>query len=145
MKSSLLLILALLVSPIGNAQQTQTDSYTRYELLSPESNSFRIYYYVSATQAGANHYFNTLRKGSEHIVNQVVDRMTGEELKWEIVDGEEARNNGLVRADLDTEYLMVHLARPIPDGGQARILIDKTYNDAKSILRMGPILSLTGH
>jgi len=133
MKTSTSLFLALLImGPVSYSQQTQTDSYTRYELLDPESNSFRIYYYVSATQAGAKYYFNTLRKGSEHIVTQVTDRMSGAELKWEIVDGTKARDNGLTNADLDTEYLMVHLARPIPEGGQARILIDKTYKDPKS-------------
>ena len=30
-------------------RQTQTDDYTRYELGDPESQSFRIYYDVSAT------------------------------------------------------------------------------------------------
>ena len=36
-------------------------------------------------------------------------------------------------ADLDGEYLQVMLARPVPpNGGEGRILIDKTYQDAKS-------------
>ena len=132
MKTSILLVLVLLISARVQCQQTQVDSYTRYELLEPESNRFRIYYFVSATQSGAKYYFNTLRKGSEHLINQVFDRMSGKELKWVIVDGAQARTNGLRNADLDTEFLMVHLARPIPDGGQARILIDKTYKDSNS-------------
>lgn len=132
MKTSILLVLVLLISARVQCQQTQVDSYTRYELLEPESNRFRIYYFVSATQSGAKYYFNTLRKGSEHLINQVFDRMSGKELKWEVVDGAQARKNGLRNADLDTEFLMVHLARPIPDGGQARILIDKTYKDSNS-------------
>src|ERR1017187_6220822 len=41
--------------------QTQTDEYTRYELLSTESSSFAIPYEVTATTAGA---FNPIRKGS---------------------------------------------------------------------------------
>src|ERR1022692_3535078 len=41
--------------------QTQTDEYTRYELLSTESSSFAIRYEVTATTAGA---FNPIRKGS---------------------------------------------------------------------------------
>lgn len=38
--------------------QTETDEYTRYELLSPESSSFAIRYEVTATTAGAKYFFN---------------------------------------------------------------------------------------
>ena len=82
-------------------QQTQADSYTRYELLAPSSQSFRIVYDVSATSTGASYYFNTLRKGSEHTVDAVFDLMTGEELSWRIVDGVEAKKNGHERANED--------------------------------------------
>lgn len=112
--------------------QTQRDSYTRYELLAPETNSFRIIYDVSATTSGAIYYYNTLRKGSEHHIDAVYDRMTGQKLKWEIVDGEHANANGHPRASENYEYLKVVLARPVPEGGAARIRIDKTYKDAKS-------------
>lgn len=127
--------LALLSFSLINAQefyQTQTDSYTRYELLSPESQEFRIIYDVSATTAGATKYFNTLRAGSEHKVDAVWDLMSGKELKWKIVDGKEAKANGHGYAREAGEYLMVHLARPVPEGGQARIRIDKTYKDTNS-------------
>ena len=137
MKNLLSLFLVLSIAPLGHAQQTQTNSYTRYELLAPESNSFRIFYYVSATQSGATYYFNTLRRGSEHVVNNVYDRMSGKELQWEIIDGAAARKNGLVNASLDTDYLMVHLARAVPLAGEARILIDKTYRDPKSYYTEG--------
>ena len=33
--------------------QTEADEYTRYELLAPETASFKIYYEVTATTAGA--------------------------------------------------------------------------------------------
>ena len=118
-------------------QQTQTDSYTRYELLAPETNSFRIVYDVSATTTGAMHYFNTLRKGSEHDVTAVYDRMTGNELEWKIVDGEIAQANGHPTAAKDGEYLMVTLARKVPTGGEARLRIDKTYKDPDSYYREG--------
>jgi len=35
-------------------------------------------------------------------------------------------------ADLDTEYIKVTLARPVPENGQGRVIIVKTYKDAKS-------------
>lgn len=134
MKSHLLLLLLILptVSHAQEFRQTQTDSYTRYELLSPESQSFRIIYDVSATTAGATKYFNTLRAGSDHIVDAVWDLMTGKQLIWKIVDGKEAKANGLSYAAEDGEYLMVELARAVPNGGQARLRIDKTYKDTAS-------------
>ena len=39
--------------PAREIKQTQADSYTRYELLDPATQSFRIYYDVSTTAAGA--------------------------------------------------------------------------------------------
>ena len=113
-------------------RQTQTDSYTRYELLKPESQEFRIIYDVSATTAGATRYFNTLRAGSEHKVDAVWDLMSGKPLLWKIMDGKTAKTNGHVYARDEGEYLMVELARPVPKGGQARIRIDKTYQDTNS-------------
>ena len=35
-------------------RQTESDEYTRYELLAPETASFKIFYEVTATAAGAN-------------------------------------------------------------------------------------------
>lgn len=113
-------------------QQTQTDSYTRYELLSPETQSFRIIYDVSATKSGMKYYWNGLRKGSEHSVDEVLDLSSGKLLEWKIVDGMEAKENGLTRASVDGEYLQIKLARSIPENGQARLRIDKTYKDIES-------------
>lgn len=116
----------------SEAQQTQDDSYTQYELLSPSSNAFRIIYDVSATKAGATYYWNTLRKGSEHKVDAVWDSFSGQALKWQIVDGNTAKENGLSNAADDGEYLQIQLARPVPKNGEARIRIDKTYADTDS-------------
>lgn len=135
MRTSLFIICFICSIQLISAQQfrqTQTDSYTRYELLSPASQSFRIIYDVSATAAGSTKYFNTLRSGSDHIVDAVWDLASGKELKWEIVDGKKAKANGLSFAQDAGEYLMVDLARPVPKGGQARLRIDKTYQDVNS-------------
>jgi hypothetical protein len=53
------------------------------------------------------------------------------------VSGKDARTAGHPTADPDTEYIKVHLAKPVPEGGEARLLIDKTYKDAKSYYRDG--------
>lgn len=126
--STLFLIFCMAVS----AQQRQSDSYTRYELLNPETQSFRIVYDVSATTAGAKYYWNTLRRGSEHTVEAVWDPYSGKQLKWEIVEGKVARQNGLTQASDDTDYLQIQLARPVPSNGEIRLRIDKTYQDKAS-------------
>ena len=114
-------------------RQTEADAYTRYELLSPGSAKFRIVYEVTATTPGARYYFNPIRKGSVASDERVTDRATGAPLAFDIVNGTVARAGGVRGADSTQEYIRVTLARPVPpDGGESRVLIDKTYEDAKS-------------
>src|SRR3954454_1940545 len=118
--------------------QTEQDEYTLYELLAPETASFKITYEVTATTPGAKAFFNPIRKGSVASDEAVFDMMTGEPLKFEQVSGAQAKESGLSDADADTDYIRVDLARTIPpDGGQARIRIIKNYKDAKSYRTAG--------
>lgn len=129
------LISAILIglTQIAFAQsQTSDDEYTRYELLDPSSQSFRILYEVTATKAGTLYYYNGLRKGSDHKVDSVKDLRTGKELEWSIVNGIEAKKAGYSEANESSEYLKVQLARAIANNSEYRILIDKTYKDTKS-------------
>lgn len=113
--------------------QTEADAYTRYELLAPETASFKIYYEVTATTAGARFYYNPIRKGSVASDESVYDAMLGTPLQFEVVSGAEARKDPLMPdADVDTNYIKVALARPVPEHGQGRIVILKTYKDPKS-------------
>ena len=115
------------------APQTEADAYTRYELLDPASHKFHILYEVTATTPGATLYFNPIRKGSVATGEHVYDRATGRPLKFNVVSGKDARAESLDDASLDTDFIRVELARPVPaDGGQGRVLIDKTYEDAES-------------
>ena len=130
-----------LIGPLAieaqQAPQTQTDSYTRYELLEPGSSRFRIIYDVSATTPGALFYYNSIRAGAEEEVHGVTDLHTGEALEWEVVDGAHAQANGIPRASEDGRYIKVTLARAVPSGGQGRIRIDKTYQDPESYFAEG--------
>ena len=118
--------------------QTEQDEYTQYELLAPESASFKITYEVTATTAGAKLFWNPIRKGSVASDEAVFDMMTGAALKFGQVSGATAKEHGLSDADPQSDYIEVQLARPVPaDGGQARIRIIKTYKDAKSYRREG--------
>lgn len=118
--------------------QTEADEYTLYELLAPESASFRISYEVTATTAGAKFFYNPIRRGSTASDESVVDAMSGAALHFEVVAGTEARKDPLMPdADPDTRYIKVTLARAVPDHGGARLLILKTYRDEKSYYREG--------
>jgi len=117
--------------------QTQADDYTRYELQEPGSGAFRIFYDVTATTPGKAHYFNSIRTGAEEEVHGVTDLMTGLPLEWEVVSGGEARRSGHPRASAEGRYIRVTLGRPVPDGGEARIRIDKTYWDQESYYKEG--------
>ena len=128
---------ALASLAVSAAQAQDSDDYTRYELLAPETAQFRIVYEVTATTPGALFYFNPIRKGSEASDEAVYDRASGKPLRFEVVDGAAARAAGEARADLDTRYIKVELPRPVPKGGELRLRIDKTYKDSKSFFLDG--------
>ena len=137
MHPSLLLLLFLGSSAAAPAlpsppKQTESDEYTRYELLAPGSGKFHIVYEVTATTPGATRFFNPIRKGSAATEESVRDRMTGKPLPFREVGGTEAKAGGVEGADADGRFIAVDLARPVPPDGEARLLIEKTYEDAKS-------------
>jgi hypothetical protein len=119
----------------GPERPLETDEYTLYELLDPESASFHILYEVTAIDPGATAFFNPIRKGSVASGESIRDRATSESLQFEQVSGEEARRSGLPEADPGMDYIRIHLPRPVPAEGGIRLLIEKTYKDPKSYLR----------
>ncbi|MBC7897478.1 MAG: hypothetical protein H7066_18815 [Cytophagaceae bacterium] len=136
----------LLFGPSAMAQaprQTDADHYTRYELLAPGTAKFRIIYEVTATTAGATRYFNPIRRGSIATDESVFDRATGKPLRFSVVNGREAAASGVRGADSTGEYIAVVLSRPVPKDGEQRILIDKTYEDARSYLAGGDTIVFT--
>lgn len=81
---------------------------------------------------------NPIRKGSVATDEAAFDEMSGAPLKFEQVTGAKAKEHGLTDAEIDTDYIEIRLARPIPgDGGQGRLKILKTYKDEKSYRRDG--------
>jgi hypothetical protein len=63
--SFLLLLVILTVYGSTAGQYISADTYTRYELLAPETHQFKIYYEVTETRVGARYHFNQIREGSE--------------------------------------------------------------------------------
>jgi hypothetical protein len=117
----------------GQRQPQEAHGYTRYELLAPGSGKFRIIYDITAIRPGATAFFNPIRKGSVASDESVTDLSTGQPLKFAQVSGDSAKTTGLPDADPASDYIRVELAHPVPaDGGEARILIEKTYEDPKS-------------
>jgi hypothetical protein len=124
--------------------QTESDAYTRYELLAPGSAKFKITYEVTATTPGAAYYFNPIRKGSIATDESVFDRATGKPLVFDVVGSAVANMGGVRNRDTTQTYIRVKLARPVPaDGGEARVLIVKTYEDAASYFTRGDTIVFT--
>ncbi len=125
-------------------RQTESDAYTRYELLAPGSAELKIIYEVTATTAGAKYYFNPIRKGSIATDESVFDRATGKPLAFDVVGQAEANAGGVPGRDSTQQYIRVTLTRPVPaNGGEARVLIIKTYEDPKSYYTLGDTIVFT--
>src|SRR6476620_8708441 len=90
MSASLLYVASGAASLSAAAQFVTADTYTRYELLAPESHQFKIYYEVTETRPGAKVHFNAIREGAEASDESVIDLATGKPLKFEVVTGAQA-------------------------------------------------------
>ncbi len=97
------------------------DEFTLYELLPPDTHQFAITYDVTQDKEGAEFFLNPIRAGSVSTKERVIDRATGEDLKFEEVTDEKG-----------ARFIKVHLRGAVPKGGETRIRIIKTYTDAKS-------------
>lgn len=133
-----LLGILIAAATTSQAQFVSSDSYTRYELLAPETHQFRIYYEVTETRPGARFHFNPIREGSVATDESVLDAATGKALKFEVVTGAQAK------ADSPDEnfspaghYIKVHLSHPVAAAGEYRLIIWKTYKDDKSYYTEG--------
>jgi hypothetical protein len=110
------------------------DESTVYDLLQPESHQFAIQYDTATDRSGESTYYNIIRPGSEATNEKVIDRATGKELPYEAASGKEAKKDGWADPDTkdETHFIRVRLPRPVPQNGEFRLRILKTYKDAKS-------------
>ena len=142
--ASLLRVMSDPVNFTARAQFISADTYTRYELLAPESHQFKIYYEVTETRAGAKYHFNAIREGADATDESVIDLATGKPLKFEVVTGAQAAQASGDKSNPQSErfnptgnYIQVHLAHPVPARGEYRLAIIKTYKDDKSYYSEG--------
>ncbi|HMC77912.1 MAG TPA: hypothetical protein VKH34_12290 [Vicinamibacterales bacterium] len=136
-RTALLIALATGLASPAAAQSRAEDEYTRYELLAPETSTFRITYELAAVTPGAKFFFNAIHNATQVSDLSAIDLMTGAPLVVKEVTGEQARAAGFKDAVAATRYIQVQLARPVPEAGEVRIRINKTYKDAASYRREG--------
>src|SRR5947207_5639867 len=105
------LLLTILLCGLASGQYISADTYTRYELLGPETHQFKIYYEVTETRTGARFHFNQIREGSEASDESVIDLATGKPLKFEVVSGTQAKADSPAENFSQTaKYIKIHLA-----------------------------------
>jgi hypothetical protein len=116
------------------------DAYTEYAILEPGSESFRIRYLFETARAGATEMVNATRGGSEGSGVEVYDPRTGQPLKFVYEP---------IPNDPDSHQIRATLPRPVPEGGIGRVLIYKTYKDARTYMMNGKdvvwVRSLAGY
>jgi hypothetical protein len=104
------------------------DAYTEYALLEPGSGAFRIKFLPEERRAGATELVNATRGGSEGSDVEVYDPRTGKPLKF---------TYGPAANDPETHEIRATLPMPVPEGGIGRVLIYKTYKDARTYMMDG--------
>jgi hypothetical protein len=97
------------------------DAYTEYALLDPATQDFRIRFLPEERRVGATTLVNGTRAGSKGKDIEVYDPRTGKPSKFEYLLG-----------DSGSYAIHAQLPIPVPEGGIGRVLIYKTYNDARS-------------
>jgi hypothetical protein len=134
-------------NPDGSLRPTQPvtrlftqDAYTEYEILKPGSEEFRIKFLPEETRVGATELVNATRGGSEGSGVEVYDPRTGKPLPFTY------QQEG---SDPENHAIHAKLPIPVPQGGVGRVLIYKTYKDARTYMMHGEdivwVRSLSGY
>src|SRR5437667_3692514 len=132
------LLFVILLWDTASGQFISADTYTRYELLAPETHQFKIYYEVTEMRVGARFHFNHIREGSEASDESVIDLARGKPLKFEVVSGAQAKTDSpSENFNPAAHFIKVYLAHPVPERGEYRLAIIKTYKDDKSYYTEG--------
>jgi hypothetical protein len=116
-------------------ERAYQDREILYELQAPETHAFRITHDYTVRNVGEKYYFNVVRAGSHVTDPESIDLDSGDNLKWETIDGKTARDRKLTVGEVkdDSEIVVTYLARPIAAGTTNRIRLKETYVDAKSL------------
>lgn len=116
------------------------DAYTEYSILEPGTEQFSIRFLPEETKVGATELVNATRGGSEGSDVAVFDPRTGKPLKFTYEHEP---------SDPETHAIHATLPIPVPEGAVGRVLIYKTYKDARTYMMHGEdivwVRSLSGY
>ncbi len=104
------------------------DAYTEYSILAPGTEQFRVMFMPEETRAGATELVNATRGGSEGSDIEVFDPRTGKPIQFTYIP---------VPDDPGSHAIHATLPIPVPEGGVGRVLIYKTYKDARTYMMHG--------
>ena len=114
------------------------DAWTEYSILAPGTEEFRVKFLPEESRVGATELVNATRGGSEGSDIEVFDPRTGEPLPFTYKEDSP-----------DVHAIHAKLPRPVPAGGVGRVLIYKTYKDARTYMMNGKdivwVRSLAGY
>jgi hypothetical protein len=117
--------------PATLSERAHQDREIVYFLQQPETHAFDLYHDYTESRPGVDTYLNVVRAGSA--VSRPAARLldTGDELKWEILQGD-----AITRAKLDvpevtakTQVVVFHFP-PVKPNGSVRIRMFETYTDS---------------
>ena len=97
------------------------DEHARYELLGPDTATFRVTLDFAATRPGTTSFSGSIPRGAAVTEVSAIDLATGATLK----------------TSQDSGRLTVHLARPVPEGAETRVRLTATYKDPLAYSREG--------
>ena len=106
----------------------QQDAYTEYAILAPGTEQFRIVFMPEETRVGATELVNATRGGSEGSDVEVYDPRTGKPIPFTYRP---------LPDDPEGHAIHATLPIPVPQGGVGRVLIYKTYKDARTYTMHG--------
>ena len=121
--------------------QPEQDAYTRIELASPDTGSFRVIHEAAAVTAGATEHAFSPWPRTQGSGFTATDLMTGAALTVtpEVIMA--TRTGG--DADAGVRSVRITLARPVPKGGQGRIRFQMEARNPGMYKRDGPIVAFT--
>jgi hypothetical protein len=112
----------------------EQDAYTRIELLSPETNTFKFTLDVAVTTPGAREYTLPLWPGTQAPGVKGIDLMTGSAVpNIRIVGSASGGGNPTMSA------IRVPLARPVPKDGLGRFRLEMEAKNPEMFHRTGPV------
>jgi hypothetical protein len=132
---SVVIVIGLMMPATAFAQWGTSDTYTEYQMMEPGSGKLRIYYWLTGTRPGTQFLTNGIAEGGQGIGItpdvEVYDPQTGLPLKFDVWNGrqmKEANTPSSQGAFQDERwYIRIHLPKPVPEGGEGRAMLVKTY------------------